>query len=177
MAKYSGGSGGGFIKFEKVGTTCAGKLTGVRLGNEYNGKREHVADFRAVDGTSFSVDLGKVVLKDLWFNQAKPQVGERVVITYTGERETKRGKPAKMFDLELPDRPDEDEAVIITRAGEIVRPEPAPASGDLAAAVAALVAAKGQAAADAIVNAAKAISNGDETKMVAVIRGATGVAA
>jgi hypothetical protein len=168
MAKYTSGGGGEFRKFNTIGDEVEGTLLGVRLSSkEFNGKRPHIADFQAKDGTRFSIDLEKKILLDIWFNLARPQVGEYVRVAFTGTVPSKQGQPAKVFEVEIPARRD---GHIPPIAPTLNKPD---LNGEYQEIVAALIAAKGEPAARSIETAVKTVAK-SEAEQLKLLRQAAG---
>lgn len=89
----------GWITFANIGDKVVGTVKAIRRGEDFNGKPcpELIID---VDGEGEkTLTAGQVMLKAA-LAEKRPQVGDRIAITYTGVGDAKPGKaPAKLFDV------------------------------------------------------------------------------
>ncbi len=162
-------SGGAMLKWEHVGvnTSIEGTVQAFKSGKVFNGRPSKLAVLVGPDGkTEMTIPLPTKL--ENAFIEYGIVPGVYVRITHLG---MVQGKTARYRDFRLEY---DDERGERPRA---LSPTPAPApaqQSELAALTAALVARKGQAAADSILNAAKAIAKTEE-EQVKVLRQAMGV--
>jgi hypothetical protein len=95
--KYSGGGGGVFVKFEKIGDKHAGTVTGTReIANKMNvGTMQTVVDVVKADGTKITVALGPKALQAAWANAVAANggslVGRKVAFEFESTYKPKNG--------------------------------------------------------------------------------------
>lgn len=91
----------GFWTAENVGDSIAGDILTIRIGQDFNKQPVPELVIRTAEGDDVAVTAGQVVLKRL-LAEIRPQVGEKIGITYTGAGEAKPGKaPAKLFTVQV----------------------------------------------------------------------------
>jgi hypothetical protein len=91
------------IKFETKGDHVAGAVTNVRI-TDFGGKGERTPELwiQRDDGTEVSVVAGQVMLQRALAG-ARPAVGDRIAIVYTGDGNSTRAglSPPKLFDVKI----------------------------------------------------------------------------
>ena len=99
--------GGDFVKFENVGDQVVGVVKEVREGKDFNGHPCPELVLEVEDGEEKTVTAGQVRLK-AELAEKRPQMGDKIRITYSGVGDAKPGKaPAKLFTVEVKEGPHE----------------------------------------------------------------------
>ena len=99
--------GGDFVKFENVGDQVVGVIKEVREGKDFNGSPCPELVLEVEDGEEKTVTAGQVRLK-AELAEKRPQVGDKIRITYSGVGDAKPGKaPAKLFTVDVKEGPHE----------------------------------------------------------------------
>jgi hypothetical protein len=92
--------GGDFVKFDEVGATIAGTITGIRA-HRFDDGSVAPQIFLALDtGEEKTVTAGQVRLKAALAEQ-RPEVGDHITITYTQNEKRQGGKTLKHFDVTI----------------------------------------------------------------------------
>lgn len=99
---------GDYVKFENVGDAVIGVVKEVREGKDFNGNPCPELILELDDGEEKTVTAGQVRLK-AELAEKRPNVGDRVRITYSGvSRDARPGRaPSKEFTVEVKEGPHE----------------------------------------------------------------------
>jgi len=81
--------GSTYIKFDVIGTTVTGTVTGSRIGLDFNQNPCQVYDLDTKDGPRV-LTCGQANLRSQ-LAELKPRVGDDLTITYTGDEKAERG--------------------------------------------------------------------------------------
>ena len=87
-----------FVKFATVGDTVAGKITNIRIGQDFNGNPCPVLDLETKTG-SRTVTAGQANLKSQ-IVQLRPSVGDSISITYDRDEKAEKGMK-KVFAIKV----------------------------------------------------------------------------
>jgi len=87
-----------FVKFSAVGDTVTGKITNIRIGEDFNGNPCPVLDLETGTG-SRTVTAGQANLKSQ-IVQLRPNVGDGITITYDRDEKAEKGMK-KVFAIRL----------------------------------------------------------------------------
>ncbi len=99
---YDRYTGGDYMKFEEIGDRITGTIKKVREGEDYsrNPCPELILEINE-DGDEQTVTAGQAGLK-MALAEKRPQVGDRIRITYSGNGSAKPGQnPMKEFTVEV----------------------------------------------------------------------------
>jgi hypothetical protein len=104
--RYAGG--GDYAKFDNVGDAVIGVVKTVREGQDFNKNPCPELVLEQDDGEEITVTAGQVMLK-AELAEKRPQVGDKVRITYSGvSNDARPGRaPAKLFTVEVKEGPHE----------------------------------------------------------------------
>lgn len=91
-------SGGEFVKFEKVGDTVAGVVTGVKKHRFDDGSVVPQVYLTTDDGEDRTMTAGQVQLKAKLAAE-RPEVGDHITVTYTQQEKRAGGKTLKHFEV------------------------------------------------------------------------------
>jgi hypothetical protein len=98
---------GDFVKFTNVGDQIVGVIKEIREGKDFNGSPCPELILETEDGEEKTLTAGQVRLKAL-LAEKRPQVGDKVRITYSGVGAASPGKaPPKEFTVEVKAGPHE----------------------------------------------------------------------
>ena len=86
------------VKFGAVGDTIAGKITNIRIGQDFNGNPCPVLDLDTGNG-SRTVTAGQANLKSQ-IVQLRPSVGDSISITYDRDEKAEKGMK-KVFAIKV----------------------------------------------------------------------------
>ncbi len=89
-----------YISWDQPGDQTIGTIKEIREGTDFNGNKcpELILEVNE-DGDEQTLTAGQAMLKQLLAEQ-RPQVGQKIRITYTGDERTDRGGTKKLFTLE-----------------------------------------------------------------------------
>lgn len=87
-----------FVSFKTIGDTVTGKVTGVRVGQDFNGNPCPVVDLETSNGPR-TVSAGQANLK-AQIVQLRPAVGDGITITYDRDEKAEKGNK-KMFAIKV----------------------------------------------------------------------------
>ena len=87
---------GDFVKFATIGDTVSGTVTGIRVGEDFNGRPCPVIDLATADGPR-TVTCGQANLS-AQIKAMRPKVGTALTITYTSEAKAEKGMK-KVFTI------------------------------------------------------------------------------
>ncbi len=95
---YTGNSD--YISWDQPGDQAIGTVKEIREGTDFNGNPcpELILEVNE-DGDEQTLTAGQAMLKRL-LAENRPQVGQKIRITYTGDERTERGGTMKVFTLE-----------------------------------------------------------------------------
>jgi hypothetical protein len=100
---------GQFVKFATVGDSVTGVITGLRVGQDFNGAPCPVIDVDTAGGPQ-TISCGQAALKatvrDLGA-KGEVRVGRTIAVTYTGDTKAEKGMK-KVFSVVLSDAPGSD---------------------------------------------------------------------
>lgn len=91
---------GDFFQFENPGDMLVGDVIGKTLGKDFNGNPCPEMQVRQDDGTEVTATCGQAQLKAKLL-EAKPQVGDRISITFTNTQRRDGGKTLKEFEVKV----------------------------------------------------------------------------
>ena len=88
-----------YITWTNPGDQIAANILAISEGTDFNGNKcpELILD---VEGDQLTLTAGQAMLKRL-LAEHRPQIGDRIRITYTGDEKTERGGTKKIFTLEV----------------------------------------------------------------------------
>jgi hypothetical protein len=87
---------GDFVKFDSIGVTVAGTVTGIRVGQDFNGHNVPVIDLDTADGPR-TVTCGQANLK-AQIIALRPSVGQAISIAYVKDEKAEKGMK-KVFEI------------------------------------------------------------------------------
>ena len=124
-----------YVKFEKVGDTVAGKITGVAIHRWDDGSAcPKVMLINDATGEETSFTASQHNLKAA-LSEQRPAAGDHITVKFTGEVQAKKGK-AKLFDVTVVRGSDtwavQQSAATPAPAAPVAAPAPAPAADPLA---------------------------------------------
>ena len=92
---------GDYVRFENPGDQVVGTIKELREGADFN-KIPCVEAVLEVnkDGDEQTLTAGQAMLRRL-FDEQRPQVGQKIRVTYTGDETTPKGSTMKVFTLEV----------------------------------------------------------------------------
>ena len=100
---YDGyGSGGDYVSWKNPGDQVVGTIKEIRDGLNYDQTvvvPELVLEINS-DGDEVTLTAAQAMLISL-LQEEKPQVGQKIRVTYTGDETTSRGGTKKLFTLEV----------------------------------------------------------------------------
>lgn len=100
---YTGG--GDYVKFDEVGDQVIGVIKDVREGRTFNNDPCPELVLEDDDGDERIVTAGQVLLKQA-LAEKRPNVGDKIRITYSGVGEAQPGKaPPKEFTVDVKEGP------------------------------------------------------------------------
>jgi len=92
-------SSGNFVKFENPGDTVTGRITAMRKQVfESTGNVAAVLELTKDDGTDVTLTAGQVQLKNK-LAEIRPEVGDKITVTFTQSERRDGGKTLKHFDV------------------------------------------------------------------------------
>lgn len=95
---------GQFVKFATIGDSITGTITGLRVGQDFNGAPCPVIDVDTANGPQ-TISCGQAALKatvrDLGA-KGEVRIGRTITVTYTGDIKAEKGMK-KVFDVKLTD--------------------------------------------------------------------------
>ena len=95
---------GDYVKFETVGDFVVGEIIGLGIHEFPDGKRAAKLIIRDDDGEERTLTAGQVQLATK-LAEARPEVGDRVKITFTQVEKRSGGKTLKHFDVAVKGTP------------------------------------------------------------------------
>ena len=95
---WDGLPSGAYAKWENVGDTIVGDVIGKGLGTDLQGQPIPQIVLRTDSGDEVTVSASQAQLKSKLM-EARPNVGDRVKITYTKSEKRDGGKTLKHFDV------------------------------------------------------------------------------
>ena len=92
-----------YVRFENPGDQVVGTIKEIREGSDFNGNPcpELILEV-GDDADEITLTVGWAMLKRLLAEQ-RPQVGQRIRVTYTGDERTEKGGTMKVFTLDVKD--------------------------------------------------------------------------
>lgn len=107
-----------YVKFENVGDQVIGIVKLVREGRDFKGNPCPELVLELEDGEETTVTAGQVMLKSA-LAEKRPNVGDRVRITYSGVGDAQPGKaPAKLFTVDVKQGPFELKQAAVSNSEE-----------------------------------------------------------
>lgn len=93
---------GQFVKFDTVGVNAEGTITGLRVGQDFNGAPCPVIDIDGAAGPQ-TISCGQAALKATVRElgaKGEIKVGRKISVTYTGDVKAEKGMK-KVFEVKL----------------------------------------------------------------------------
>lgn len=91
---------GNFVKFDKVGDTVSGVVTGIRRHRFDDGNLVPQVELRCSDGEERTLTAGQTRLK-LALVEQRPEVGDELSVTLTQIEKRSGGKTLKHFEVKI----------------------------------------------------------------------------
>jgi len=91
---------GNFVKFEKVGDSIAGVVTGIRRHRFDDGNLVPQVELRCADGEERTLTAGQTRLK-LALVEQRPEPGDELTVTLTQIEKRAGGKTLKHFEVKI----------------------------------------------------------------------------